>query len=212
MYVNFSTRGVLCLIRHPKDIRRAYPFTVIPRLPVAVLRAARQVPAYSGSGFPRTCLNSRIPCYVTSHRQESMGLPKFPEYLFLHAMACGLRRIYSSSPITDEIVLPSEPVTSSASATSLFRSCTSTSGSADSPTACKILCLRFTCIVRRILHDSATGARLDTERMANPSPAGTFTLQDTPSLAWRETGMMLTSQFLLLAGLTFWLGIWWYRR
>ncbi|ABK98567.1 hypothetical protein Ppro_0938 [Pelobacter propionicus DSM 2379] len=126
------------------------------------------------------------------HRQESMGLPKFPEYLFLHAMACGLRRIYPSSPITDEIVLPSEPVKSSASATSLFRSCTSTSGSADSPTACKILCLCFTCLVRRILHDSATGARLDTERMANPSPTGTFTLQDTPDFAWRETAMSVT--------------------
>lgn len=100
-------------------------------------------------GFPGTCLNIRIPCCYLSHRQESMGLPKFPEYLFLHAMACGLRRIYPSSPITDGVVLPSEPVKSSASATSLFRSCTSTSGSADSPTACKILCLRFTCIVRQ---------------------------------------------------------------
>ena len=150
MYVDFSTRGVLCLIRHPKDIRRACPFTVIPRLPVMMFHVARQVPAYSGSGFPRTCLNSRIPCNnIISHRHESMGLPKFPEYLFLHAMACGLRRIYPSSPISDEIVLPSEPVMSSASATSLFRSCTSTSGSADSPTACRILCLRFNCLVRQ---------------------------------------------------------------
>ncbi|RQW83267.1 MAG: hypothetical protein EHM79_16575 [Geobacter sp.] len=91
-----------------------------------------------------------------------MGLPKFLAYLFLHAMACGLRRIYPSSPIADGIVLPSEPVKPSASATSLFRSCTSTSGSADSPTAYRILCLRFTCFVRRKLPDSATGARLDT--------------------------------------------------
>ncbi len=143
-------------------------------------------------GFPGTCLNIRIPCLNISHRQESMGLPTSPDYLFLNAMACGLRRIYSSSPITDEIVLPSGPVRSSASATSLFRSCTSTSGSADSPTAYRILCLRFTCLVRRILHDSATGARLDTERMANPSPTGTFTLKDTPDFAWRETGMKLT--------------------
>jgi hypothetical protein len=40
--------------------------------------------------------------------------------------------------------------------------------------------------------DSATAARLDTERMANPSPTGTFTLKDTPDFAWRETGMALT--------------------
>ena len=50
-------------------------------------------------GFPGTCLNIRIPRNNISYRQESMGLPKFPEYLFLHAMACGLRRIYPSSPI-----------------------------------------------------------------------------------------------------------------
>jgi hypothetical protein len=109
----------------------------------------------SGSGldcFGVSPVRASISVYLAttfSDRQESMGLPKFPAYLFLRAMACGLRRIYSSSPITDEIVLPSEPVTSSASATSLFRSCTSTSGSADSPTACKILCLRFNCLVRQ---------------------------------------------------------------
>jgi hypothetical protein len=28
--------------------------------------------------------------------------------------------------------------------------------------------------------------------MANPSPTGTFTLQDTPNLAWRETARQLT--------------------
>ena len=28
--------------------------------------------------------------------------------------------------------------------------------------------------------------------MANPPPTGTFTLQDTPNLAWRETGLRLT--------------------
>jgi hypothetical protein len=41
--------------------------------------------------------------------------------------------------------------------------------------------------------------------MANPSPTGTFTLQDTPDFAWRETGMKLTRRLLFLAGLTFWL-------
>ncbi len=42
--------------------------------------------------------------------------------------------------------------------------------------------------------NSATTARLDTERMANPSPTGTFTLQDTPDFAWRETVWQLTRQ------------------
>jgi len=52
--------------------------------------------------------------------------------------------------------------------------------------------------------DSATAARLDTERMANPSPTGTFTLQDTPNLAWRETVLENSGGFrpLLLPGWT----------
>jgi hypothetical protein len=49
----------------------------------------------------------------------------------------------------------------SPSATSLSRSCTSTSGSAVSPTAYRILCVRFTCLVRHSF-DSATGATLNT--------------------------------------------------
>jgi hypothetical protein len=39
-----------------------------------------------------------------------MGLPKFLTYLFLHATACGLRRIFSSSPFSDDLVLPSVTV------------------------------------------------------------------------------------------------------
>jgi len=50
----------------------------------------------------------------------------------------------------------------SASAISLFRSCTSTSGCATTPTAYRILCLRFAPLVRRGSHNSARDARLDT--------------------------------------------------
>ena len=46
--------------------------------------------------------------------------------------------------------------------TSSFRSDTSTSGSAISPAACMILCVRFTCFVRSAWRNSATGATLDT--------------------------------------------------
>jgi hypothetical protein len=41
----FPTLRVLCLIRHPMDIRRALPFTVLLRLPVPGFRVALQVPA-----------------------------------------------------------------------------------------------------------------------------------------------------------------------
>jgi len=50
----------------------------------------------------------------------------------------------------------------SATGTGSFRSDASTSGSADSPTACMILCVRFTCFVRPATRNSATGATLDT--------------------------------------------------
>ena len=50
----------------------------------------------------------------------------------------------------------------SATETSSFRSDTSTSGSAISPAACMILCVRFTCFVRSAWRNSATGATLDT--------------------------------------------------
>ena len=51
----------------------------------------------------------------------------------------------------------------SATGTSSFRGDTSTSGSTVSPTACMILCVRFTCFVHSLpSKSSATGATLDT--------------------------------------------------
>jgi len=45
-----------------------------------------------------------------SFRQEFMGLPKFLTYLFLHATACGLRRIAINLAITVDLMLPSVTV------------------------------------------------------------------------------------------------------
>lgn len=58
-------------------------------------------------------------------------------------------------------VLPSRTLRLSASTISLFRSCTSTSGSATSPTAYRILCVRLPRLVRGLPH-SATGPTRDT--------------------------------------------------
>ena len=130
-----------------------------------------------------------------------MGLPKFPTYLFLHAMACGLRRIYPSSPITDEIVLPSEPVRSSASATiplsklyQHFRERGLPYGLQDSLSTLHLSCSPHTA---RLRHRRKTRYGW----VANPYPTGTFTLIDTPDLAWRETGSDLTG----LTGRNTWL-------
>ena len=59
-------------------------------------------------------------------------------------------------------VLPSRTLTLSASATSLFRSCTSTSGNAISPTVYRMLCVRLPCNLVRGLRHSAAGPTLDT--------------------------------------------------
>lgn len=74
------TRRVLCLIRHPKK-------------------------ALGAISLSRLC---DAPLFeYTSNLQELMGLPKFLTHLFLHATACGLRRVFTSLPITDDLVLPS---------------------------------------------------------------------------------------------------------
>ena len=76
----------------------------------------------------------------------------------------------------------------SATGTASFRSDTSTLGSTDSPTACIILCVRFTCFVRvapTLRHRRNTRYW----RMVNPYQTGTCTLQDAPSFAWRANDL-----------------------
>ena len=74
----------------------------------------------------------------------------------------------------------------SATGTGSFRSDASTSGSAISPAACMIHCVRFACFVRKrylLLLRNRRNTRYGW--VANPFPTGTFTLQDAPSFAWR---------------------------
>jgi len=117
-----------------------------------------------------------------------MGLPKFLTYLFLHATACGLRRISINLAITVNLVLPSGPLRPSASATTPisklyqhFRGRGSPYGLQDSLSTLHLSC-------------SSQSSRLRHRRktrygwVANPYPARTFTLQDTPSFAWRDNG------------------------
>ena len=83
----------------------------------------------------------------------------------------------------------------SATGTSSFRSDTSTSGSTVSPAACMILCVRFTCFVRKNLLPLRHRRNTRYGWAANPFPTGTCTLQDAPSFAWRAhvstTGKLL---------------------
>ena len=92
-----------------------------------------------------------------------MGPPKFFD---VSLPACHGLRTPVDLPIlalADGLVLPSADVKPLGVRNYSFRSCTSTSGYAATPTAYRILCLRFVHLVRRDQdHDSAMDARLDT--------------------------------------------------
>jgi hypothetical protein len=128
-----------------------------------------------------------------------MGLPKFLAYLFLHATACGLRRTSSPSPFAGDSCCLRDPLDPRHPQQTLFRSCTSTSGDAVPPTAYRILCLRFTCLVRRYHHRLRLRRKTRYGWVANPFQAGTFTLKDKPSFAWRETARAVTRPGSFLA-------------
>ena len=91
----------------------------------------------------------------------SRGFPSSTSHLFLHATACRLRR--TSTPLPTRVLLCCLrwTINPSASAKTKSRSCTSTSGCATTPTAYRILCLRFARLVHHSF-GSATDARLDT--------------------------------------------------
>ena len=67
----------------------------------------------------------------------------------------------------------------------------STFGSHGAPTACTMLCVRVASLVRR--RTSRLRHRRNTRYgwMASPSPTGTFTLQGTPSFAWRANATLV---------------------
>ena len=128
-------------------------------------------------------------------RHKPLGLPGFPNESL---PAChGLRTPADLHTLArnGRFVLPSASLKTSASATSLSRSCTSTSGCAITPTACRILCLRLAPLVRlpsKSKLRQGPKARYGwvaspyEECLSTPSPAGTFTLQDSLSFAQRD--------------------------
>jgi hypothetical protein len=75
--VGFPHRCVLCSIRLPIRIRRAFPLTVLLRLPAPLTTSPLRFQHCSVSGFPLLCLKSCIPYPVASPVQELLGSPKF---------------------------------------------------------------------------------------------------------------------------------------
>jgi len=75
--VGFPHLRVLRSIRLPTGIQRAFPVTVLLRLPDACSTSQLRFRHSSVSGFPLPCLSSRIPYSDASHAQEPLGPPKF---------------------------------------------------------------------------------------------------------------------------------------
>ena len=73
----FPHLGVLCSLRLPCRMRRAFPGTVRLRLPGACSTAVRRFQPCSVSGFPLPCLKSCRPYTVVCHGQERLGPPTF---------------------------------------------------------------------------------------------------------------------------------------
>ena len=181
----FPTLRVLRLIRLPNGMRRAFPFTVLLRLPAPGSSHPR-----SGSGLapcPGFPLRASISVCHTS------TLPT--------AGAVGasrvLRRISSCMPRPEDsggpphprqhgcFVLPSGTLKPSASATSYFEAVPALQG-ARSP----LRPTGFSVYASPVLFAAPSWLRHRRKtrygRVASPYPAGTLTLQDTPSLSWRD--------------------------
>ena len=108
------------MIRHPIRIQRAFPVSVLLRLPVPRSTVERRFQHCSVSGFPLPCLRSCIPYAVACAVQEPLGPPKFFD---ASLPAChGLRTPADLRHLAHTVVrvLPSGALKPSASATSLF--------------------------------------------------------------------------------------------
>ena len=181
----FPTLRVLCLIRLPMHIRRAFPFTVLLRLPVPLSTPTLRFPPNPVSEFPLPCLNNGIPYLGPSHGQEPMGPPKFFD---VSLPAChGLWTPADLHILTSHgcFVLASGTLKPSPSATSLSRSCTRTKGERGLPYGLQdsLSTLRLSCSpLPRLRHRRKTRYGW----VASPYPTGTLTLQDTPSFSWRD--------------------------
>ena len=183
----FPTLRVLCLIRHLMGSRRAFPLTVFLRLPARLSLPPFRFRYGSVSGFPLPCLNNHIPYSSLSHRQEPLGLPKFFD---ASLPACHGLWTPADLPIlalTDDLVLPSVTVNTLGirnnpffeAVPALQEARSSLRPAGFSAYASPVLFADSLC---RLRHRRKTRYGW----VASPYPTGTFTLQDTPSLSWRD--------------------------
>ena len=169
------------MIRHPIRIRRAFPVTVLLRLPVPCSTVERRFQHCSVSGFPLWCLRSCRPSSKVFHVQERLGLPKFFD---VSLPAChGLRTPADLHNLAKSVarMLPSGALKPSASAMAMstlyqhFRVRGHPYGLQDALSTLRPSC--SPCVRPRLRH----GRKTRYGWVASPYPTRTFTLQETPS-------------------------------
>ena len=174
------------MIRHPIRIRRAFPVTVLLRLPVPWSTVERRFQHCSVSGFPLPCLRSCRPSSKVFHIQERLGLPKFFD---ISLPAChGLRTPADLHNLAKSVarMLPSGAFKPSASAIAMsklyqhFRVRGHPCGLQDTLSTLRPSC--SSCVRPRLRH----GRKTRDGWVATPYPTGIFTLLETPSLSWRD--------------------------
>ena len=140
----------------------------------------------SVSGFPLPCLRSCIPYAVASHGEERLGPPKFFD---LSLPAChGLRTPADLSILapTDGLGLPSVCVkTLGVRHNRLFEAVPALQG-ARSPLRPPGYSVYASSILFAVSPRLRHGRKTRYGWVARPYPTGTCTLQEMPSLAWRE--------------------------
>ena len=185
--VGFPHRSSTMRDKTPHGMRRAFPVTVLLRLPVACSTAARRFQHCSVSGFPLPCLKSCIPSTDAFHAQEPLGPPKFFD---------------ASLPACHGLRTPADlPILANADASRVAFGSVKTLGVRNKPMSklyqhfrvrghpCglqdTLSTLRPSCspwFHSRLRH----GRKTRYGWVASPYPTGTFTLQETPSLSWRD--------------------------
>jgi hypothetical protein len=181
----FPTLRVLRSIRLPIGIRRAFPFTVLLRLPIRLSSLTLRFPLNSVPGFPLPCLSVDIPYLRPSHRQERLGPPKFFDVsLASHARAFRLRRTSTPSPIRASRV-GFRFVKTFALRNKLISKLYQHKGERGLPYGLQdsLSTLRLSCSPPpRLRHRRKTRYGW----VASPYPTGTLTRKAPPSFSWRD--------------------------
>jgi hypothetical protein len=155
---------------------------------VRVCSSAFRVRPTSVSGFPRlwhTICFSCADAPFTRSTQEPPGSPKFLTFLSTHPTPCGPRQaLRALTRFSALFVLASGPLTPSPPASFALTRLYQALGSAVFPTGYVVPCIRLNCFVRscsHLLNDLPDNCNTRYGWMVSPSPAGTCTLQETPS-------------------------------